>query len=255
MYVGGTPDHRDAFRNVGAKFGDAFKGFNVMMGASTYESVADGFSKFGSRKLTTPECSLSVSLAAPELNAETFSKLQEDVAESAQIKYKILKLQRLRDNLWTSAEVAMAELALEMLAEMSVPQTNEESTSPAEHRFCKKSLYCFSRTNRLRRRAIWITQDWPWFDRLVLILIAANTLLLAMSGSVNWYAVGGDFYENLQHSAELYFNIAFTLECFLKVLAMGFILDEGSYLRDPWNWVDFTVVFTGIEALDVISNV
>lgn len=28
----------------------------------------------------------------------------------------------------------------------------------------------------------------------------------------------------------------------LKVLARGFILDQFSYLRDPWNWLDFSVI-------------
>lgn len=28
----------------------------------------------------------------------------------------------------------------------------------------------------------------------------------------------------------------------LKVLARGFILDDFTYLRDPWNWLDFAVI-------------
>lgn len=28
----------------------------------------------------------------------------------------------------------------------------------------------------------------------------------------------------------------------LKVLARGFILDKFTYLRDPWNWLDFSVI-------------
>lgn len=28
----------------------------------------------------------------------------------------------------------------------------------------------------------------------------------------------------------------------LKVLARGFIVDKFTYLRDPWNWLDFTVI-------------
>lgn len=27
---------------------------------------------------------------------------------------------------------------------------------------------------------------------------------------------------------------------------MGFILDEGSYLRDEWNWLDFIVVVSSL---------
>lgn len=28
----------------------------------------------------------------------------------------------------------------------------------------------------------------------------------------------------------------------LKVLARGFIIDHFTYLRDPWNWLDFAVI-------------
>lgn len=41
------------------------------------------------------------------------------------------------------------------------------------------------------------------------------------------------------------FTVLFTLECVIKVIAMGFVLDKGSYLRDAWNWLDFVVVISG----------
>ena len=40
------------------------------------------------------------------------------------------------------------------------------------------------------------------------------------------------------------FNHCFNLECGLKVLAIGFAMDEGSYLRDSWNKLDFFIVVT-----------
>ena len=50
----------------------------------------------------------------------------------------------------------------------------------------------------------------------------------------------------------------FALECILKVLGMGFILEPGSYLRDAWNWLDFIVVvsslLTEIPALQSVSG-
>lgn len=42
------------------------------------------------------------------------------------------------------------------------------------------------------------------------------------------------------------FVISFTIECALKILGMGFILDAGSYLRDAWNWLDFIVVISSL---------
>jgi len=47
-------------------------------------------------------------------------------------------------------------------------------------------------------------------------------------------------------SVEPIFLVAFTVECVLKVVGMGFILDPGSYLRDAWNWLDFIVVVSSL---------
>ncbi|XP_051890436.1 sodium channel protein para-like [Pristis pectinata] len=40
----------------------------------------------------------------------------------------------------------------------------------------------------------------------------------------------------------LLFTAIYTLEVIIKVLARGFALHTFSYLRNPWNWLDFTVV-------------
>ena len=31
----------------------------------------------------------------------------------------------------------------------------------------------------------------------------------------------------------------------LKILGLGFVFNKGSYLRDAWNIMDFTIVMTG----------
>jgi hypothetical protein len=42
------------------------------------------------------------------------------------------------------------------------------------------------------------------------------------------------------------FTWSFLLEFTLKVIGMGFFLDDGSYLRDAWNWLDFIVVLSSL---------
>lgn len=42
------------------------------------------------------------------------------------------------------------------------------------------------------------------------------------------------------------FNIAFLLEMVVKIIAMGLIMDHGSYLRDSWNRLDFFIVCSSI---------
>ena len=43
----------------------------------------------------------------------------------------------------------------------------------------------------------------------------------------------------------MYFLIIFSVEALLKIVALGFVLNKGSYLRSIWNNLDFIVVVTG----------
>lgn len=38
------------------------------------------------------------------------------------------------------------------------------------------------------------------------------------------------------------FTIIYTYESAIKLLARGFALERFTYLRDPWNWLDFSVI-------------
>uniref|UniRef100_A0A8D2LHF5 Sodium channel protein n=1 Tax=Varanus komodoensis TaxID=61221 RepID=A0A8D2LHF5_VARKO len=38
------------------------------------------------------------------------------------------------------------------------------------------------------------------------------------------------------------FTGIYTFECVIKILARGFCLNEFTFLRDPWNWLDFSVI-------------
>uniref|UniRef100_A0A3P9MSD3 Ion transport domain-containing protein n=1 Tax=Poecilia reticulata TaxID=8081 RepID=A0A3P9MSD3_POERE len=50
----------------------------------------------------------------------------------------------------------------------------------------------------------------------------------------------------LQEETEPYFIAIFCFESGIKILALGFALHKGSYLRNGWNVMDFVVVLTGI---------
>ena len=90
---------------------------------------------------------------------------------------------------------------------------------------------------------MWLT-CWPWFDNFIIIMIAINSLLLA--------AIDYNDRDNLTSRNQfiedcgLVFTITFTLEALIKIMAMGFCFHRNSYLRDPWNWLDFLVVCIGI---------
>lgn len=38
------------------------------------------------------------------------------------------------------------------------------------------------------------------------------------------------------------FTAIYTFESLVKILARGFCLGKFTFLRDPWNWLDFSVI-------------
>lgn len=42
------------------------------------------------------------------------------------------------------------------------------------------------------------------------------------------------------------FNILYTTEMCLKIMGLGFIFNEGAYLRDSWNILDFVIVISAL---------
>lgn len=38
------------------------------------------------------------------------------------------------------------------------------------------------------------------------------------------------------------FTGIYTFESLIKILARGFCVGEFTFLRDPWNWLDFIVI-------------
>lgn len=78
----------------------------------------------------------------------------------------------------------------------------------------------------------------PRFDRIVLILILLNSVLLAAQDPQAEESL-------LTHCSEVFFNLAFTVEMFIKMIALGVYSSQASYLRDSWNRFDFLTVLCG----------
>ena len=104
------------------------------------------------------------------------------------------------------------------------------------------SLFLLSETNLLRRFTLFLI-EWPPFEWTVLVTIIASCVVMALEE----HLPNGDKTElavKLQ-ATEAYFLIIFCIEMCLKIVALGFVLHSGSYLRNVWNIMDFVVVFTG----------
>ena len=49
----------------------------------------------------------------------------------------------------------------------------------------------------------------------------------------------------VQESLEWPFLVIFTGEAIIKIIAYGFVMHPGAYLRNGWNILDFVIVLVG----------
>ncbi|XP_019643323.1 PREDICTED: voltage-dependent calcium channel type A subunit alpha-1-like isoform X8 [Branchiostoma belcheri] len=114
-----------------------------------------------------------------------------------------------------------------------------------------RSLFILREDNIIRRYCKRIT-EWGPFEYFILLTIMANCVVLAME----------DHLPNKDRTplsiklelTEPYFLGIFCVEAAVKIIALGFVLHKGSYLRNGWNIMDFVVVVTGLMSTFVQSN-
>ncbi|CAH1797368.1 unnamed protein product [Owenia fusiformis] len=99
------------------------------------------------------------------------------------------------------------------------------------HRYsANKAWFCLAPWNPLRRLAILVGSN-QFFEYFVIITILVNMVFLALTTPID--------------VSEYVFLVIYTAEALVKLLSRGFILDGYTYLRDPWNWLDFFVILLG----------
>ena len=118
------------------------------------------------------------------------------------------------------------------------PEEDEEPNQLEQKNYATVALCCLSVTNPFRNKIIQMVTVNPCFDRLILFVIMVNCLVLATDNEVDFVT------SNIQIIDQI-FLIIYTIEMILKIIAMGFCMREHSYLRDPWNKLDFAVVVMG----------
>ncbi|XP_044595208.1 voltage-dependent calcium channel type A subunit alpha-1 isoform X8 [Cotesia glomerata] len=104
------------------------------------------------------------------------------------------------------------------------------------------SLFILSEDNCIRKHTRFII-EWPPFEYAVLLTIIANCVVLALEEHLPKH--DKTILAQKLESTEIYFLGIFCVEASLKILALGFVLHRGSYLRNIWNIMDFFVVVTG----------
>uniref|UniRef100_A0A8D0G6F2 Sodium channel protein n=1 Tax=Sphenodon punctatus TaxID=8508 RepID=A0A8D0G6F2_SPHPU len=94
------------------------------------------------------------------------------------------------------------------------------------------ALYILTPFNPLRKIAIKIlVHSYPFHVMLIMCTILANCVFMTMSNPPEWT-------KNVEYT----FTGIYTFESLIKILARGFCLECFTFLRDPWNCLDFSVI-------------
>ena len=106
-----------------------------------------------------------------------------------------------------------------------------------EQHFNNVSLFIFESDNPFRLKVQYII-SLKLFNAIIITLIILNSIFLVF-----------ETIKQLKTASKIsnyIFTCLFTIEFLMKIIVYGFVLDDNSYLRDPWNWLDFIVVITGL---------
>ncbi|KAJ8337206.1 hypothetical protein SKAU_G00384260 [Synaphobranchus kaupii] len=104
------------------------------------------------------------------------------------------------------------------------------------------ALYIFSPFHPIRRVAIRILVS-TLFSLFIMCTILTNCCFMAMSEPDYWAKY-----------VEYTFTAIYTFESVIKILARGFCLRPFTFLRDPWNWLDFSVIVMALELGAVVRR-
>ncbi|XP_065789093.1 sodium channel protein type 5 subunit alpha isoform X2 [Muntiacus reevesi] len=92
------------------------------------------------------------------------------------------------------------------------------------------ALYVLSPFHPIRRAAVKILVH-SLFSMLIMCTILTNCVFMAQHDPPPWTKY-----------VEYTFTAIYTFESLVKILARGFCLHAFTFLRDPWNWLDFSVI-------------
>ena len=112
---------------------------------------------------------------------------------------------------------------------------------------CENSLYLLSQINFFRIWCMKLATN-KKFDAFILVMILLSTARLILDTFIAGYTSVLVF-----DMCDLFFNFVFLFEMIIKIIALGFIMDEGTYVRDNWNKIDLIIVV--VSLIDIQSLV
>mmetsp|Transcript_3541 Transcript_3541/g.12709 ORF Transcript_3541/g.12709 Transcript_3541/m.12709 type:complete len:1714 (-) Transcript_3541:989-6130(-) len=144
-----------------------------------------------------------------------------------------------------ASRVVTSDKRAPSLSSMSInKEGNPESPrspAPAIPTLHSNSLLVLGPTNPLRIYCAQIVCH-RYFEYIIIALICMSSIVLAIDDPE--LDPDSDMKAVLEYIDQV-FVVLFTCEMILKVVALGFLLHTGSYLRSVWNQLDFLIVIVG----------
>ena len=113
---------------------------------------------------------------------------------------------------------------------------------------CEKSLFFISQGYGFRMFCMNLINN-VWFDHFILCIITLSSIRLIIDTFISGYT-----FVVLFDISDSVFNIIFLIEATIKIIAMGLVLEEGTYLRDNWNKIDALIVICSFIEFHNISQ-
>ena len=136
----------------------------------------------------------------------------------------------------------------EVLRQSTIVEKGEDDDVPLEN----VSLFCFGPQNKFRILMHTIDGN-KVYKAIILTLIVISTVTLALETPLD--NPEGEKIRILTY-IDYFMTAAFTIEAIIKIISRGFLFaGKGSYFREAWNIIDFTIVVAallGIIAGDAI---
>jgi len=159
----------------------------------------------------------------------------------------------------TNTNTVQRTRSLESSFRRSITSRGETDEESSDHRLkapkheqvvaCKRTFYIFSKENFVRRFCMALMHH-PWFENSVLIMIAVSSIKLG----IDTYITDTESTSYLiSKKIDMGINIFFTIEMMTKIISLGFFVDDGSYLRESWNILDFIIVIASLLDMSVSS--
>jgi len=121
----------------------------------------------------------------------------------------------------------------------SVSKSGPIKDDALEELYPTKACLCLRASSGFRKTMIKLHNS-NAFSGFTIFLILSNCMFMCLGSPL-------DLDENsstnsLLELTEWIYTFLFTAEMLVHIFALGFFMDEGTYLRDAWNWLDFVVV-------------